>query len=52
MFLKYLVYCKIVCNGDFVVATPIFILACKSTKDFGAANADGVFAAMQNACFE
>ena len=49
---KELVYCKIVCDGDFGVATPVFIFACQSAKDFGGANADGVFAAMKSACLE
>ena len=49
---KELVYCKIVCDGDFGVATPIFILTCQSAKDFGGVNADGIFAAMKSACLE
>ena len=49
---KELVYCKIVCDGDFGVATPVFILVCQSAKDFDGANADGVFAAMKSACLE
>ena len=47
---KELVYCKVV--SDFGFATPVFILACKSAKDFGGANADGVFAAIQNSGLE
>ena len=49
---KELVYCKVVSDGNFGYAMPVFILACKSAKDFGGANADGVFAAMQNSCLE
>ena len=40
---KEMVYGKVVCRGDFGVKTPVFLLACKALKDFGGANADGVF---------
>ena len=49
---KEMVYGKVVCGGDFGVKMPVFLLACKALKDFGGANADGVFKAMSAACSE